>query len=294
MNYGEAQGGANFLGTILQTYMGERNRRDEAKQKDLAMALQAKTSGLQLDPMGSSYSYTPEKQKEIEQGYLKTQAEIGKLNRGVGDEDLDRQVKLAQIGKLKEETKNAGHPKERLAPAGEVSSLGESKAALGQLDDLMTTIGDNASMVGPGAGLLSRAQGAIGVGEGGKSARVIESQLNTAAQEIGRYLEGGKLTDQDIIRYKRDVLPTQYDDPDTFKRKAENLQRRIAEKARTKAESLSEAGYDLGTYKPSVSKSLTPTSGAERKAPIKTVGAKTYRKVNGGWEEISPSNIGSR
>lgn len=56
-------------------------------------------------------------------------------------------------------------------------------------------------------------------------AKRLDAKLSLAAQTLGTFLEGGKLTDADIERYKKDVLPTVSDPPATVTAKLQNLKR---------------------------------------------------------------------
>ncbi len=76
MNYGEAGGLAQGLGTIFQMYTQERARQDDQKQKGLAMALQAKAAGVAMNPEGTGFVDTPETIQRDQLGKLKMANEM--------------------------------------------------------------------------------------------------------------------------------------------------------------------------------------------------------------------------
>jgi hypothetical protein len=106
------------------------------------------------------------------------------------------------------------------------------------------------------------------MGDTGKQFKTYDAQLKANAQIIGKYLEGGKLTDSDIERYK-DILPNHNDSPDIAEKKAVVLQNLIAQKQNAEGAALQQAGYNTGNLqlsrmqdnpnlKPQASGGITP------------------------------------
>lgn len=130
-------------------------------------------------------------------------------------------------------------------PASEAVAIGGANAAFQALQDAKTTFDSNKDISGPLQGYVSKAQGFFEAGETGKKFKAYDAQLKANAQIIGKYLEGGKMTDSDIERYKA-ILPNNFDSPEVAKQKATVLQNLIAQKQKAEAEGLQEAGFNVG------------------------------------------------
>jgi len=77
-----------------------------------------------------------------------------------------------------------------------------------------------------------------------------QNNADVAAQSIGTILEGGKLTETDLQRYKR-MLPQPGDSPDTAKRKADNMRAQLRRKLSDRKGNFDQAGYRVpGQGKP--------------------------------------------
>jgi hypothetical protein len=103
---------------------------------------------------------------------------------------------------------------------------------------------DNPDSFGPSVGLLQKGAAWAGVGETGRNASTINAALKQRAQIIGKYLEGGKMTDSDIVRYQQS-LPQFGDSPEVAQNKIQGLQRLVAQKQEAEKRALGEAGYDV-------------------------------------------------
>lgn len=156
---------------------------------------------------------------------------------------LDASNKPVQVSLIPPKPKKDKEDQPKTVPAGEAASFGGANAAIQALDDVNGLVSANEKDFGPGAGLLSGLQAKAGIGDSGKRTRLIDAELKTRAQIIGKYLEGGKLTDSDIERYKAQ-LPQFTDAPDVARGKVQNLQRLIAQKQSAEANAIGQAGYD--------------------------------------------------
>jgi hypothetical protein len=114
----------------------------------------------------------------------------------------------------------ASQPEDDLT-ASERAVMQEAGIGLSQLDSIEQKL--SSGTFGPLAGLFSA------VNPGGKE-RITEDELNTAAQTIGRALEGGKLTDADIQRYKREILPGITDSPERAQEKINRLRQLLQQR----------------------------------------------------------------
>lgn len=113
------------------------------------------------------------------------------------------------------------------------------------LNDLAKAGEENKHIIGPAEGLLGKASAMIGVGDRAAKQAELQSKINSSVQEIGKYLEGGKLAEGDMARY-REMAPKATDQPRVFQAKLENLSRMVAQKQAAQLSALKGSGYDVG------------------------------------------------
>lgn len=140
---------------------------------------------------------------------------------------LNRQAKL-DAARLK---RGAGAGAGKILPGTEAARVGDLDAAVKMIDDLMVTRGQK---VGPLSGVAQYLPGT--------DAAQYSDAADTAAQAVGYILEGGKLSDADLPRYRR-MLPTAGDGDARARAKAENLKRALAAKRAGQLEAFGKSGY---------------------------------------------------
>jgi hypothetical protein len=94
--------------------------------------------------------------------------------------------------------------------------LSDTETAVGILDNLDETIDLHKGKMGPVNGWAAMRN------PYDTDAQDFQAQVMTAAQVIGKSLEGGKMTDQDIQRYAK-ILPQITDTPAVAKRKLRSI-----------------------------------------------------------------------
>ncbi len=129
-------------------------------------------------------------------------------------------------------------PKPKPPPAEMVGNLGESESAELALQGLAKEWNDKAS--GKFAGVTQYF--------GGTDAARYGDAARTNAQVIGKFLEGGKMTDNDIPRYEG-MLPTAGDSAERAKEKLDRLSLMVAQKKKAQVDALNATGYDTGSLK---------------------------------------------
>jgi hypothetical protein len=159
--------------------------------------------------------------------------------------DLEKEKTKAEIKKINAEAGKASAEKQKTLPATEAVALGSTNAAYVALEDAGKAFESNTDISGPMQGRLSAILAKGEIGESGKRAKTFDAQLKANAQIIGKSLEGGKLTDQDIDRYKQ-MLPNLNDSPEAARGKVSVLQNLLAQKQQAEQAALSQAGYDVG------------------------------------------------
>lgn len=166
---------------------------------------------------------------------------------------------LAKLG-LREDQIKSKFSKEkggRGLTTSATENLAGSDVALSQLNDTKNLVENNPEMFGKGTSLIGSAAAAFGVGETGTKAASLDADLRSKAQMIGRYLEGGKLAEGDINRYRK-MLPERGDKPEIVQNKIATLERMIQQKYNADLSAYGSSGYDVGKFKTKeVSKGLT-------------------------------------
>ena len=160
-----------------------------------------------------------------------------------GLDRLIKEDKRAEASAKKEEREKGAK-----LPATQAEALGDANASFKALEEAKNIHTGNADMFGPFAGRLSSMAGSFEIGDVGKKFKALDAKLKINAQTIGKYLEGGKLTDEDIERYKA-MLPNYKDSVEVAHDKALTLQNLISDKQKAHAAAFSEAGYNIGNIK---------------------------------------------
>jgi len=261
--------------------------RDRQSQQDEVGLLK---EGLIRTPEGG-LSYSPEKQAQMDRESKYKEAQTKALNKrasrnygGVEDTVLEDGTVLEPLG-----------VKRKIVPAAQAQEFGGANSSIKQLQDYDALLNKNSDVTGKGfeKGALRAKEKVKSFFSGGNDVANRVEALTAAqqkvAQVIGKYLEGGKLTDADIMRY-REMLPTVSDNPQVAAAKSAQLQKLIAEKQAQEKSSMSQAGYQSGRMQqaePNVQGlGLLDSKPQGLVNDIKEIGGKKYKRVNGGWEEI--------
>lgn len=270
-DYGLLAGLAEGLKSGVQSYQDTSRYNDERKRKMEQDALAKRLADYQMlnagyqQSDGGQIEMTPEKMREksfeetVKQGGLLKSGQKAELNPETnaynlvpvpGFKDTETDLTRAKIkteeARAKELLARAGGGKNaggKIVPANDALQAGSVEASLAALDDVSNNLANNKDIIGPAQGRLSSLQALGEFGETGKRAKVLRGNLRTNAQIIGKYLEGGKLTDSDIARYEQ-MLPGLNDSEEVAQNKIASLQRLIAQKQNSELNTLQSAGYD--------------------------------------------------
>lgn len=167
---------------------------------------------------------------------------------GIKDQESALNTEAKRLAIEKQRRDLNAEKKGKTLPATEAQSLGDANSSFQALQDANQKFQDNASITGPFQGRVSSLAAWGQVGDRGKQAANLDAELKKNAQTIGKYLEGGKLTNEDIDRYKK-LLPTITDDPSVAAEKAKILQTMIAQKQAAQKETFGQAGYDVSNIR---------------------------------------------
>lgn len=188
-----------------------------------------------------------EAQRKAEETAKKSEAEKAKSERefGLKERELEEKLKIEQIKAATERMKAV--QKAEAEPKGKTVTAEQAKLVAGldtsekQLDAIESEIEKNADVMGPVAGRL------IGVSPYATETKAFDARMKLAAQKIGVALEGGKLTDEDIMRY-RQMLPNLTDTPEVARAKVGVVRELLAQERQAQIGSMGAGGYEVGKY----------------------------------------------
>lgn len=154
----------------------------------------------------------------------KTQAEINKLNADAAKARADSTKEKTKPFAAEQEDKLSGHD-----------------STLKSLQDLRSSVTDNPKLFGPFSGRMHA------LNPYDTEAQTVQALTKTAAQNVGKSLEGGKLTDQDIARYQT-ILPKNSDTPEVAISKIDKLERMVKQKRASDLDTYKRAGHDTSKF----------------------------------------------
>lgn len=205
---------------------------------------------------------------------------------------LENKNKLTEIAArgYQERLGESAKPKEAKLPANEVIGLNAAPASLKALEDIRNTIMDNQDSFGPVAGRLGS------INPYNTLSKTIDAQTQLAAQNIAKALEGGKLSDQDIIRYRK-MFPNTADTSDVALAKLDLLEKLVATKYNLDIPALKASGYNVQGLTPVEERSvkvgtpkkngdLIPEANANSNNQIKVMGNSAFRWNGSKWVEM--------
>ena len=183
----------------------------------------------------------------------------------IWDARADDQLKMMQMqAHMKAGATGAGGAGVGTGKPLSVDALAEHSAGLDLEDiarDLKGDVDKYKDYFGPIAG---RTKGMTGYDP---VASALESKLNTAAQLIGKSLEGGKMTDADIIRYKKEILPSRTLTPEAAVARLDDLLKRVQSKNTNALQAMRSSGYNVDPLFVGRSRGLSAPANATTVAP---------------------------
>lgn len=147
------------------------------------------------------------------------------------------------------EERNAN--KENKLPASDVLKVSEGAGMPALMEDLANDIQVNKGLMGPVQGLIGKAN------PYNTEAQTFNAKMTTAAQRIGKYLEGGVLRAEDVPKY-RAMLPQITDTPEVAEAKRLQVQNMLEDKQRGDVNALKGTGYNIGNIKAPAKREKAP------------------------------------
>lgn len=211
--------GAEASKKTLETATELEKSQKEALEKEAERKMKL---GLEL------IKYQKEAQKAAREEGFK-QKELQLKERGVIAEERRAGEKVAEAGKGK------------VLTSEQAKLIGGFKSAEDQLSAIEREIEKNVDVMGPGIGrLLSKSPYAT-------ETQAFDARMKLAAQKIGVSLESGKLTDEDIARY-RQMLPNITDTPDVARAKIKIVRELLVGEQAAQLSAMGAGGYDVSKF----------------------------------------------
>lgn len=207
---------------------GDRESQDYERKHDATRPELGAQKSL-FKKLGAKFGYTPEQVDAM------NAEDLEGLRKSVNDQ-LDAETAI-RLGGMRV---NAP-PKPHALTAGQSETLSGHDSAIKQLDGVEAGIDNYAPMMGPVEG---RARGANPYDT---EAQAFDAQLKLVAQNVGKALEGGKLAEGDIARYRK-MLPNLSDTPAVAKRKVQALRELVRQKQQSDIETAKKARFDVSGF----------------------------------------------
>ena len=205
-----------------------------------------------------------------------------KLEQAQANRELQKQL-AANALKQKSEEKAAKQGKQ--LPISTLEAFGDSQASIKALDESQKSFEANKDIAGPLISVGTKFKKWGEIGDVGQQAKSFDAELQLNAQVIGKYLEGGKMTDSDIVRYKQ-MLPNLSDSYEVAQKKIQLIKNKIAQKQSSQLNAMKAAGYDVGSLEAPVVGPNPNIPAVSKTKETKVIGGQTYEKIQGGWKKV--------
>ena len=221
------------LKSFVNSYNATQDRQRQQAESDETRALRRRQMERdeEADKASSGMKLRETKFKEAQEG-LEYDDTAGKYNR-VGDPSW-KQKAIFNDGLIRARDTHRGAGKQ--LPTGEVNRLAEGDQMTGLMSDVAGKITANKDTMGPWSGRMAS------LNPYNTKAQVFDAEMKMAAQKIGTYLEGGKMTDKDVPKY-RAMLPNITDTPEVAEGKRAAVEEMLRKKRENDAIALQKGGY---------------------------------------------------
>lgn len=224
--YGLGQGMQGFW----NAYQGAKTSAEDRAFKQKQLELQEAAKKAEMDKALRDQAKEQEKQK-FEQEKFSYQKQKDLAEQSLKERELAQ--KLAE----KKSSMDMG----KIIPAAEVSKSSDADVALQQLANVEKITSEHGDLFGTGAGLISQARSALNMGD---NPRKVDASLRLAAQNVGKYMEGGVLRKEDEEKYYR-MMPNFGDSAEVRAFKINQVREMLESKKQGDLEKLGKAGYNV-------------------------------------------------
>jgi hypothetical protein len=188
------------------------------------------TEGIKDRDDKASKSAQQKEENEQKRIHLATESERAKNDALNKRRELD--LKSRELG-----AKSSG----KALAAEQADKLASHEFALSSLGDLKQAVVANTNKMGPMNGRLSSWNPFDTTGQ------ALQTQIQSVLQNIGKSLEGGKMTDQDRVFYQ-EIMATKTNTPEAALKKIEGIERMVQNKKLADLRTYGKAGYDVSGF----------------------------------------------
>lgn len=237
----------------LEAFRGERDRKDKLRLQEQVHQEKLQMLARQLS-QDEQHKKTTEEQHQIGVGGL-----LGRGGFRLADgQELSPTEQPYQVGDTKlafdtnykpqqeeNKTKRAGilaGIKQNNMSEATTLKVNEGNNLPRVLEDVAETLKNNKDIMGPIAGRVNQ------LNPYDTQSQTVRSQLKTAAQSVGRYMEGGVLRKEDEIKYEK-MLPQLTDTPEVAQNKLEIVDRMLKQKQASDISALGKSGKQVSQFK---------------------------------------------
>lgn len=252
--------------SFVSSYNQTQDRMRQQAEADETRALRRRQIDLseQSQKEKTSMSLREQKLKEAQEGleYDDATQKFKSVGKPMWQKRLDYQDGLIR-------GRDSGRMGGKQLPSSDVLKVTEGERMPGLLADLEQDIKLNTNIMGPVKGLLGK------YNPYNTQAQSFNSKMTTAAQQIGKYFEGGVLRAEDVPKY-RAMLPQITDTPEVAEEKRLNVLRMLEQKQSGDVQGLIGAGYKAQSFqKPPT------TTNREQKTRTPKYAPGTVLQING-------------
>lgn len=226
-----------------------KQKKDAGSAYSLAARAYAKKYGIPVDDSTTGYDIDQMMdQKKMRETEAQSQMNFGNQ---VELEKLKQRGDLAKIGaqaRLDQSKKDAEAKadKGKMLSAEAVAKLGNARSAMKSIKDLRDSVNNTNDFV-PVIGNLNPARYFPGTDTNTRM-KNYDAQVTPTMQNIGTYLEGGKLSDGDFKSKYLPMAPVIADSDDARKGKIDNLERLMKNRYNEELAALRASGYDVSKF----------------------------------------------
>jgi hypothetical protein len=188
--------------------------------------------------------------------------QLSKEREAKEEKELDRQFKMASLAGKKDKSRMVMNEDGTLSPvdgkqisATAIQNVQEGNNIPMILRKLKEKIDTKPNLFGPVAGRIGS------MNPYNTESQTMDADLRLAAQNVGKYMEGGVLRKEDEEKYRK-MLPSMTDTPEVAANKFKQVEDLMIERQSSALNALKGSGYDTGGLEQEFNKSIGKTNPA--------------------------------
>lgn len=258
-------------------------QRDEQIIADSKDPMSARSKAAQ-DLLVQDFGFNPElaakmsaEQIEARIPTLKAKLDREFKEKELSERRLDRQAAQQQARDAKDLARQDKMEKEARPSEKQVKEFTEFDNALDHIEKIR--FNKKSQDTGPVSAAQSKIAQFFGIDDAEKSA--FKADVGEQLAQYIKSISGGAVTNEERADLMKNI-PSVSDNDDTFNKKLDALESRLADKRRNHLTNTRKSGKNVSEFEREPSR---PDNG-KKEPETKVVNGKTYRRVNGGWEWV--------